>query len=41
MIDNDFEKKKIVHEKLFAKVNLFNTSTFVLKAQYKTDKLGI
>ena len=30
--------KKTAYEKLVAKVNNFDTSDFVLKAQYNTDK---
>ena len=32
---------KIVDDKLVAKVNAVDTSGFVLKTQYKTDKLGL
>ena len=30
--------KKTVHDKLVAKVNNIDTSTFVLKTKYQTDK---
>ena len=30
--------KKTVYDKLFAKVNSFDTSAFVLKTKYDTDK---
>ena len=33
--------KKIVHDKLITKVNVIDTSGFVLKTQYGTDKLGL
>ena len=37
---NDFVKKT-VYDKLFAKVNIIDTSTFVLKTRYDTDKSEI
>ena len=33
--------KKIVYDKLITKVNVIDTSGFVLKTQYDTDKLGL
>ena len=37
LVDNDVVKKTM-HDKLIAKVNNINTSRFVLKTKYKTDK---
>ena len=35
---NNFVVKKAVNDKLFAKVNSIDTSAFVLKTKYDTDK---
>ena len=37
LVDNDVVKKTM-HDKLIAKVNNINTSRFVLKTKYNTDK---
>ena len=37
VVKNDVVKK-VVYDKLFAKVNNIDTSDFVLKTKYKTDK---
>ena len=39
-VDNDIVKKN-VYEKLVTKVNAIDTSGFVLKTQYNTDKSGL
>ena len=33
--------KKIVYDKLVSKVNSIDTSAFLLKTKYKTDKTGL
>ena len=33
--------KKIVYDKLVSKVNSIDTSAFILKTKYKTDKTGL
>ena len=43
VVNNDAVKKnkKTVYDKLVTKVNTINTSGFVLKTQYNTDKSGL
>ena len=46
VVNNDVVKKKkkkkeTVYDKLVTKVNTINTSGFVLKTQYNTDKSGL
>ena len=43
VVNNDAvkKKKKTVYDKLVTKVNTINTSGFVLKTQYNTDKSGL
>ena len=40
VLDNDVFRKT-VYEKLVTKVNVIDTSTFLLKSQYNTDKSGL
>ena len=40
VVKND-AAKKAVHEKLVAKVNNIDTSEFVLKTKYQTDKIEL
>ena len=40
VLDNDVFRKT-VYEKLVTKVNVIDTSTFLLKSQFNTDKSGL
>ena len=41
VVNNEAVKQKPVYDKLVAKVNAIDTSGFVLKTKYDTDKSGL